>query len=189
MSMPPPLPVQPKPGVSTAKVLLIIFGSVAAVVVLALAGLFVLGRAVTDTSVTVRGESYSGGRPASVSFTPGAIEARCRASGLDYHALARDSRLEGRATEAQREQLEAKGIKIYRAKIRKKSDVVYIISIIESPRDFTSSQAKEILEILEPATPVAVHGKFIYCNAGRPDPKGRGDEIIWMTPQALFEAL
>lgn len=187
--MPPPLPVQPKASVSTAKVLLIVFSSVAAVVVLALAGLFMLGLAGVDTGDATASESSSGGRPASVSFTPRDIEARCRASGLDYHALARDSRLEGRATEAQREQLEAKGIKIYRAKIRKKSDVVYIISIIESPRDFTSSQAKEILEILDPATPVAVHGKFIYCNAGRPDPKGRGDEIIWMTPQALFDSL
>jgi hypothetical protein len=189
MSTPPPLQGQPKPGVSTAKVLLIVFGSVAAAAVLALAGLFVLGLAAADTDAPADGEPSSRGRPASAGFTPQALEARCRARGLDYHALSRDGRLLDRATEAQQEQLEAKGIKVYRVKIRKKYDVVYIISVIEAPRDFTSSQAKEMLEILDPATPVAVHGRFIYCNAGRPDPKGRADEIIWMTPQALFEAL
>jgi len=37
---------------------------------------------------------------------------------------------------------------------------------------------------------VAVNGRFIYCFAGRPDPKGStGDDVIWMTPQALFDSL
>lgn len=81
------------------------------------------------------------------------------------------------------------GVKVYRAKIRKKNDVVFIISIIEAPRDFSSSQAEEVLSMLAPSTPAAVHGRFIYCNAGRPDPRGRGDEVIWMTPKELYDSL
>jgi len=118
METPPPLPAQTKSGSGAGKVVLIVFATFGVFAALAFVGLFTLG--IMEGSASVR----------SVGFTPADIEARCRASGLDYHALARDSRLEGRASELQREQLESKGIKIYRAKIRKKSDVVFIISII-----------------------------------------------------------
>jgi hypothetical protein len=186
MGSPPPLPTQPKQGMGVAKVLLIVFGSIAAMGVLLVIGLFAAGFSM-DEPEEARGVQVS--RPVSVSFTPKDIEERCRRNGLDYHALARDSRLSDRASESQQEQLKDNGIKIYRAKIRKKSDVVYIISIIEAPSDFRLSQAKEVLEMLAPSTPVAVSGRYIYCNAGRPDPRGRGDEVIWMTPQDLYESL
>jgi hypothetical protein len=100
-----------------------------------------------------------------------------------------DIQLSGRASEAQREKLAADGIKVYRAKISKRSNVVYIISIIEAPRPFSSGQAKEVLEMLTPSTPVAVSGRYIYCNAGRPDPRSMSDEVIWMPPQELYESL
>jgi hypothetical protein len=186
METPPPLPTQPKQGSSVVKVLLIVFASVVTLGVLLIVGLLV-GGAMMEAPEDAQGVKLS--RPASVSFTPQDIEERCRKRGLDYHALARDSRLSDRASEGQQEQLKAKGIKIYRAKIRRKSDVIYIVSVIEAPRDFSSSQAKEVLEMLAPPTPVAVSGRYIYCNAGRPDPRGRGDEVIWMTPQELYESL
>ncbi len=79
---------------------------------------------------------------------------------------------------------------MYRIKIRKRHEVVFIVSVIESPRDFSSSEAKEVLAAVAPPTPVAVNGRFIYCFAGRPDPKGStGDDVIWMTPQDLYESL
>ena len=190
MDTPPPLPSTSKPGMGAGKIVLIVFASIGALAVLAFVGLYALGSlaggagASPDGATSVRPAfSFAGG------FTPADIEARCRQHRLDYHALGGDSRLLGRANEQQQERLEAMGVKVYRAKIRKKYDVVYIISIIEAPRDFSSSQAKEVLSMLAPSTPVAVHGRFIYCNAGRPDPKGRGDEVIWMTPQELYEAL
>jgi hypothetical protein len=187
METPPPLPSSNKPGMGAGKIVLIVFASIGALTVLALIGFYVLGSlaGVADTSLA----GAPSARPASVGFTPQAIEERCRRSGLDYHALGRDSRLLERASEAHQEQLEAMGVKVYRAKIRKKYDVVYIISIIEAPRDFSAAQAKEVLGMLAPSTPVAVHGRFIYCNAGRPDPRGRGDDVIWMTPQELYESL
>ena len=187
MSLPPPFPV--KSGTSTAKVFLIVFGSLAGVVTLAVAGLFVYGLAGDSHEASTGAGLGSSGRAVPVSFTPQNIEERCRRSGLEYYALARDSRLSGRASEAQQEKLAADGIKVYRAKISKKSDVVYVISIIEAPRAFSSDQAKEVLEMLAPSTPVAVSGRYISCNAGRPDPRGRGDEVIWMPPQELYESL
>lgn len=186
METPPPLPSKPKSGMGAGKIVLIVFAAIGTLALLAFLGLFILGSmAGRDGSASATAPSFrlTGG------FTPADIEARCRAGRLDYHALGGDSRLWGRANEQQQERLEAMGIKVYRAKIRKGSDVVYIISIVESPRDFSSSQAKEVLRMLAPSTPVAVHGRFIYCNAGRPDPRGRVDEIIWMTPQELFSAL
>jgi len=190
METPPPLPSPAKSGQGAGKNILLVFTTIVALVMLALVGLYILG-SLADGNVSPS-SGVAAPTPAflpSGGFTPADIEARCRAAGLDYHALARDSRLLDRASEEHQEQLAAKGIKVYRAKIRKKSDVVYIISIIEAPRDFTSAEAKEILEMLAPSTPVAVHGRFIYCNAGRPDPRGRGDEVIWMTPKELYEAL
>lgn len=187
MSLPPPLPV--KSGTSPAKVFLIVFGSLAGVVTLAVAGLFVYGLAGDSHEASTGAGLGSSRRAVPVSFTPQNIEERCRRSGLEYYALARDSRLSGRASEAQQEKLAADGIKVYRAKISKKSDVVYVISIIEAPRAFSSDQANEVLEMLAPSTPVAVSGRYIYCNAGRPDPRGRGDEVIWMPPQELYESL
>ena len=187
MSLPPPLPV--KSGTSPAKVFWIAFGSLAGIVTLAVAGLIVYDLAGDSQDDSTAAGLGAVGRAVSVSFTPQDIEERCRRSGLEYYALARDSRLSGRASEAQQEKLAADGIKVYRAKISKKSDVVYVISIIEAPRAFSSDQAKEVLEMLAPSTPVAVSGRYIYCNAGRPDPRGRGDEVIWMPPQELYESL
>jgi hypothetical protein len=190
MDTPPPLPVRPKQGTSAVKVIFIVFGSLAGVVVLALAGLFVLGLTGADTYTPMNGEPSSHGRPASVGFTPQSVEARCRDRGLEYYAGESSNRLWSRATEQQQEELEARGIKMYRIKIRKRYDVVFILSVIESPRDFSSSEAKEVLAAVAPPTPVAVNGRFIYCFAGRPDPKGStGDDVIWMTPQALFDSL
>ena len=178
MDTPPPLPPSNQPGMGAGKIFLIVFAAIGALLVFAFVGLYALG-SLAD----------SAGSSQTVGFTPADIEARCRQHRLDYHALGGDSRLLGRANEQQQERLEAMGVKVYRAKIRKKYDVVYIISIIEAPRDFSSSQAKEVLSMLAPSTPVAVHGRFIYCNAGRPDPRGRGDEVIWMTPQELYDSL
>jgi hypothetical protein len=190
MEMPPPLPSPAKSGLGAGKIVLIVFATIGVLALLAVVGLYILGSlADANGSPSSRTASPAPTFRLTGGFTPADIEARCRASGLDYHALGRDSRLLDRASEEHQEQLAAKGIKVYRAKIRKKYDVVFIISIIEAPRDFTSSQAKEILGMLAPSTPVAVHGRFIYCNAGRPDPRGRGDEVIWMTPKELYEAL
>ena len=188
METPPPLPSPAKSGLGTGKIALIVFAAIGALAVLAFVGLYILGSLADGAGSRSANASAPAFRP-TAGFTPAEIEARCRASGLDYHALGRDGRLLDRASEEHQEQLAAKGIKVYRAKIRKKYDVVFIISIIEAPRDFTSSQAKEVVGMLAPSTPVAVHGRFIYCNAGRPDPRGRGDEVIWMTPQELFNAL
>lgn len=179
MDTPPPLPVRPKQGTSAAKVLLIIFGSIAGLGVLAFVGLFLLG---------LIGTAMEGGQ-SSVNFTPQSIEARCRARGLEYYAGESSNRLWSRATEQQQEQLEARGIKMYRIKIRKRHEVVFILSVIESPRDFSSSEAKEVLAAVAPPTPVAVNGRYIYCFAGRPDTRARGDEVIWITPQELFDSL
>ncbi len=182
MSLPPPLPT--KSGPSPAKVFWIVFGSLAGVALLAGVGLFVLGLAggALDSSA-------GGGRPASVRFTPKDVEARCRASGLEYYAGESSNRLWSRATEQQQEQLEARGIKMYRIKIRKRHEVVFIVSVIESPREFSSSEAKEVLAAVAPPTPVAVSGRYIYCFAGRPDTRARGDEVIWITPQEFFDSL
>lgn len=188
METPPPLPSPAKPGLGAGKIVLIVFAAIGALAVLAFVGLYILGSLTDGAGSPSANASAPAFRP-TAGFTPADIEARCRASRLEYHALGGDSRLWGRANEQQQERLEAMGIKVYRAKIRKKYDVVFIISIIEAPRDFSSSQAKEVLGMLAPATPVAVHDRFIYCNAGRPDPRGHGDEIIWMTPQELFNAL
>ena len=188
METPPPLPSPAKSGLGAGKIVLIAFAAIGALAVLALVGLYVLGSLADDAGSPLANASAPVFRP-TAGFTPADIEARCRASRLEYHALGGDSRLWGRANEQQQERLEAMGIKVYRAKIRKKYDVVFIISIIEAPGDFTSSQAKEVIGMLAPSTPVAVHGRFIYCNAGRPDPRGRGDEVIWMTPKELYEAL
>ncbi len=190
MSLPPPLPAPVKAGASPAKVFWIVFGSLAGAVLLAVAGFFVLGLTGGARDSAAGGESSFSGRPASVRFAPKDIEERCRAAGLQYYAGESSNRLWSRANEQQQERLEAMGIKLYRIKIRKKSDVVYIISVIEAPSDFSSSQAKEILEIIAPPTPVAISGRYLYCFAARPDPKGgSGDDVIWMTPQQLFEAL
>lgn len=201
MESPPPLPAPVKSSLSVGKIFLFIFAAFGALSVLALIGMFALADMQDSPATpTVRGSdavaeprvgvtSWSDVARSSSGFTPADIEARCRISGLEYYALARDGRLEGRATEAQLEQMEARGIKIYRAKIRKNTDVVFVISIIQAPRAFTPAEANEVLGILSPSTPVAVYGRFIYCNAGRPDPRGRGDEVIWMTPEALFGSL
>jgi hypothetical protein len=187
MSLPPPLPV--KSGTSSAKVVWIAFGSLAGIVTLALAGLIVYGLAGDSQDDSTAAGLRAVGQAVPANFTPQDIEERCRRSGLEYYALARDSRLSGRASEAQQEKLAADGIKVYRAKISKRSNVVYIISIIEAPRPFSSGQAKEVLEMLAPSTPVAISGRYIYCNAGRPDPRSMSDEVIWMPPQELYESL
>lgn len=178
MAIPPPLPSSAKPALGAGKIVLIVFASIGALAALAFVGLYALGSLANGVGATQ-----------DVGFTPADIEARCRQHRLDYHALARDGSLLGRASEAHQERLAAMGVKVYRAKIRKKNDVVFIISIIEAPRDFSSSQAEEVLSMLAPSTPAAVHGRFIYCNAGRPDPRGRGDEVIWMTPKELYDSL
>lgn len=178
METPPPLPSSAKPGLGAGKIVLIVFASLGALLVLALVGLYALGSSANGVGSTQ-----------DVGFAPADIEARCRQNGLEYYAGESSSRLWSRANEQQQERLKALGIKLYRVKIRKKYDVVYIVSVIEAPRDFTPSLAKEVLEVLAPATPVAINGRFIYCFAGRPDPRGKGDEIIWMKPQQMFEAL
>jgi hypothetical protein len=173
---PPPLPSPAKSGPSAGKVILIVFAAFVGLVLLAFAGIKFIG-----------GTGEANG-PAS--FSPSDIEARCSAAGLQYYAGASSGRLWDRANEQQQERLKAMGIKLYRIKIRKKYDVVYILSVIEAPSDFSSSQAKEVLEVIAPPTPVAISGRYIYCYAGRPDPKGStGDDVIWMTPQELYESL
>ena len=173
---PPPLPSPAKSGPSAGKVILIVFAAFVGLALLAFAGIKFIGGA--------------GDANGTASFSPSDIEARCRAAGLQYYAGDSSNRLWSRANERQQERLEAMGIKLYRIKIRKNSDVVYILSVIEAPSDFSSTQAREVLAIIAPPTPVAINGRYIYCYAGRPDPKGStGDEVIWMTPQELYESL
>lgn len=173
---PPPLPSPAKSGPSAGRVFLIVFAAFVGLALLAFAGLKFIG-----------GTGEANG---SASFIPSDIEARCRAAGLQYHAGESSNRLWSRATEQQQEQLEARGIKLYSIKIRKNSDVVYILSVIEAPSDFSSAQAREVLAVIAPPTPVAINGRYIYCYAGRPDPKGStGDDVIWMTPRELYESL
>jgi hypothetical protein len=173
---PPPLPSPAKSVPSAGKVILIVFAAFAGLALLAFAGIKFIGGA---------GEANG-----SASFSPSDIEARCRAAGLQYYAGDGSNRLWDRANEQQQERLKAMGIKLYRIKIRKKYDVVYILSVIEAPSDFSSAQAREVLEIIAPPTPVAINGRYIYCYAGRPDPKGStGNDVIWMTPQEFYESL
>lgn len=173
---PPPLPSPAKSGLGAGKVILIVFAAFAGLAMLAFVGIKFIGGA---------GEANG-----SASFAPSDIEARCRAAGLQYYAGDSSNRLWSRANERQQERLEAMGIKLYRIKIRKNSDVIFILSVIEAPSDFSSAQAREVLAIIAPPTPVAIKGRYIYCYAGRPDPKGStGDDVIWMTPRELYESL
>ena len=175
METPPPLPASAKPGLGAGKVILIVFASLAAFVLLAFVGFGLLG--------------LLAGGGGSATFTPADIEARCRQHRLDYHASGSDSRLLRRAGPGQEDRLEEMGVKVYRIKIRRGIDVVFGISVIESRSDFTPAQVQEVLAILAPATPVAAHGRFIYCNAFRSDPRSDRDDVIFMTPQELYDSL
>jgi hypothetical protein len=213
MDTPPPLPSSVKSGWSTGKVILVafvLFGALALLAVIGLVALGGLGAEVESRGTRVE-QPLVTPQPAPVvprtvtpqprptptvpaarqlsSFTPADIEARCRLRRLEYEPLGSDSHLLSRAKPGQEDRLDDMGVKVYRIKIRKGYDVVFGISVIEARTNFTQAQVDEIMEILAPVTPVEIHGRFIYCNAFRPDVRALGDEVIPMTPRELYDSL